>query len=189
MKAGIFGRSAVGAAALSFAVCLPITSQAQTNAPDVPAPSAQFTAAQTAFDAAWTAESLSFSTATYADGEATAYGNYAPRASSQFSIGEAITIYAEPVGYSFAEDGDGYAYDLDVGFRLLNSTGQVLVEQQGFAKFSGKSRSKRRELGASLSFAFEGLPAGSYVLTADFNDKIGGKGASLSLPLTVVNGQ
>ncbi len=138
-------------------------------------------------NAAWSAQDLAFTTAVFVEAAASSYGKYSPRNDSSFAASDVITVYAEPIGYDFAPSADGFRYDLEVGFRLLNTTGQVLAEQNGFASFSGEARTMRKELGTSLSFQFEGLPAGSYILSADFTDKIGEKSASLSLPLTIVS--
>ncbi|WP_220089891.1 hypothetical protein, partial [Pseudomonas aeruginosa] len=77
-------------------------------------------------------------------------------------------------------------YSLDVSFVLLNKTGQILAEQNSFARFTGSSLSRQHQLPTSLTFQFEGLPAGTYVLKADYTDEIGGKSAAISLPFQIV---
>jgi len=147
--------------------------------------SPSFQNALTAYDQAWTTSGLGFTTATFTDGAATGYGQYTPRDNAIFSDKSALTVYAEPVGYAFTENSGLYAYELTASFRLLNLSGQVLAEQDNFATFSGSGRSKKRELSATLTFEFSGLPSGEYRLEARFQDEVGGSQSSITLPFTV----
>lgn len=151
----------------------------------VSSPAAAFTTAQDAYDAAWKENGLAFVVATFTQDGGTAYGQYTPRAGSEFQGNEVMSIYAEPVGYTFTEADGLYAFDLTASYRLLNSSGQVLAEQENFAEFSGQGRSKQRELAAALSFQFSGLPAGSYELETRFKDRADGKEAGFTLPFTI----
>eukprot|EP00903_Cladosiphon_okamuranus_P001068 g1066.t1 len=136
-------------------------------------PSGAFLDALTAYDQAWTASGLAFTMVTFTDGAATGYGQYNPRGNTVFTDQEALTVYAEPVGYGFKQDGDTYSYELTASFKLLNLSGQVLAEQENFATFAGTGRTKKRELSAALTFQFSGLPVGEYQLEARFEDEIG----------------
>jgi len=149
------------------------------------APAQSFLDAQAAFDQAWTASDLAFTQVTFTDGAATGYGQYTPRDNTVFTDREALTVYAEPVGYDFKQDGALYAYELTASFRLLNLSGQVLAEQDNFATFAGSGRSKKRELSAALTFQFSGLPVGDYQLETRFQDEIGGSQSSFTLPFSV----
>lgn len=153
--------------------------------PETSRPSDAFRAALAGYDRAWAASGLAFTRATFTDGASTGYGQYTPRDEAVFTGDEALTVYAEPVGYGFRDTGSGYAYELTASFRLLTPSGQVLAEQDNFATFSGSSRSRQRELSASLSYQFSGLPAGSYQIETRFTDEIGGTGSAFTLPFTV----
>lgn len=152
---------------------------------DAGQPAPAFQNALAAYDQAWTASGLAFTAVTFTDGSATGYGQYTPRDNAVFTDEEALTVYAEPVGYGFSESGGNYAYQLTASFRLLNLSGQVLAEQDNFANFSGNGRSKKRELSAALTFQFSGLPAGEYQLEARFQDEVGGSQSSFTLPFSV----
>lgn len=178
-------RLAVGAALLLAATGLTTAVSAQDASSEVPAPASELQQAYTDLDQAWSAAPLAFTTVTFATAPAAGYGKYEPRGSNSFKTGETITVYAEPVGYGFEETANGYKHDLSVGFRLANTTGQILAEEKAFASFAGETRAKVRQLPASLTFGFQGLPGGSYVLHADFTDLVGGKSATASLPFTV----
>ncbi|WJS02123.1 hypothetical protein [Roseibium aggregatum] len=158
-----------------------LSAQAQSPA----SPPEAFQNALAAYDQAWAAAGLSFTAATFASSPSTGYGEYTPRADATFADGEALSVYAEPVGYGFQETEGGYAYELTADYKLLTKSGQVLAEQENFATFSGSGRSKQRELSAALTFQFSGLPAGDYQLETSFTDEIGGKTSAFTLPFSV----
>ncbi|WP_420338722.1 hypothetical protein [Roseibium sp.] len=158
---------------------------AVAQSPDYKSPSPAFTEALTAFDAAWTADGLAFSSVTFTDGPGSGYGKYTATENNVFSAGETIALYAQPVGYAFDQSQDGYTYKLAASYRLINTSGQVLSEQSDFAEFTGTTRSKQRQLSASLSFQFDGLPEGDYALEATFADQIGNQTAGFKLPFTI----
>ncbi|WP_460083599.1 hypothetical protein [Roseibium sp. LAB1] len=156
---------------------------AQAQSPTSP-PEA-FQNALAALDEAWTAAGLSFTVATFSSSPGTGYGQYTPRSDAVFADGEALTVYAEPVGYAFQESDGGFAYELTADYKLLTKSGQVLAEQENFATFAGSGRSKQRELSAALTFQFSGLPAGDYQLETSFSDKVGGETSAFTLPFSV----
>ncbi|MEP3048525.1 MAG: hypothetical protein ABJL55_14405 [Roseibium sp.] len=148
-------------------------------------PSPAFLSALTAYDQAWNTSELAFAVATFTDGASQGYGNYTPRETSEYSGNDSISVYAEPVAYGFTETESGYQYELTASYKLLNTSGQVLAEQSNFAKFTGSGRAKQRELSASLTFQFSGLPAGDYQLETLFADETNGKQSGFTLPFTV----
>ena len=160
-----------------------LSAQAITGAGS--APSEAFLQALDAYAEAWEASDLAFAKITFTDGASTGYGQYTPREDATFSDGEALSVYAEPVGYGFQTSDSGYAYELTASYKLLNLSGQVLAEQEDFATFSGSGRSEKRELAASLNFRFSGLPAGEYKLETSFTDKVDGDQSGFVLPFTV----
>ncbi|MES0880209.1 hypothetical protein [Roseibium sp. SCP14] len=165
----------------TFAGTLSSHAQSATNS----APSEAFAQAQAAFNEAWEASGLAFSIATFTENGGAAYGQYTPRTSSVFSNGEALSIYAEPVGYGYRENNADYAFELTASYRLLNKSGQVLAEQDNFAVFAGNGRSKQRELAAALTFQFSGLPAGEYQLETSFTDEVKETKADFTLPFEI----
>ncbi len=189
MQKGFFARQAVRGALFLAATTLSCVSIAQTGSPDFPKPEGALADSLAALSSAWNTSGLAFTAATFAEGPAAGYGQYTPRTSASFAADEPLTVYAEPVGYGFSSSDAGYSYSLQASYRLLNTTGQVLASQDGFADFSGTTRSAKRELPTSLSFQFSGLPVGDYTLETTFNDKIGGKSGTISLPFSISAGQ
>lgn len=162
-----------------------LTVQAQSDESSSSSPSPAFNNALSAYDQAWNSSDLAFAVSTFTDGTGTGYGQYQPLDAAVIADGEALSVYAEPVGYAFNENAGSYTYELTASFKLLNLSGQVLAEQDNFAVFSGAGRSKQRELGATLTFQFSGLPAGEYRIETGFTDEIGSKQSSFTLPFTV----
>lgn len=159
------------------------TSQAQSEI--MPKSSAEFSAAMEEYDRAWNYSDLDFKKYLFIEGASSGFGQYNPRADSTFEDGEGLSVYAEPVAYAFAENAGTFEYKLTASYKLLNISGQILAEQSSFAEFKGSGRSKQRELSASLTFQFSGLPAGDYALEATFTDDIGGSSSSFTLPFAV----
>lgn len=182
---GLLGRAAP-AAMFTVMAAYAGTALAEGHATtEFPEPSAALSAAFQSVSESWDAGPLAFSKVVFSDGPATGYGKYQPRSSSVFAPEEAIHVYAEPVGFT-VEEADGiFSYRIAADFRLINATGQVLAQQDAFAAFSSEGRSARRELPATLAFQFSGLPAGDYALELDFEDEVGGKSATASLPFSI----
>ncbi|SOC09344.1 hypothetical protein SAMN05421512_10618 [Stappia indica] len=161
---------------------LPAASLAQQAPPALPEGLA---GAYQALDAAWQQAPLSFAALAFSDGPASGYGRYTPRKDAVFAAGDTLTVYAEPVGFGYDATGEGYGVRLTAGFELLNTSGQVLAEQTGFADLRADSRNKLREFHATLSFAFEGLRPGDYRLVTTLTDTVSGKTASGELPFSI----
>ncbi|MCX2723870.1 hypothetical protein [Roseibium salinum] len=184
LLAGTTHRRIASAVLIATATLTGILS-AQATTETSTAPSEAFAEALNAYDQAWEAADLAFTKTTFTEGASTGYGQYRPRENATFSDGEALFIYAEPVGYGFQENGSEYAYELTASYKLLNLSGQVLAKEDNFAVFSGNGRSKKREIAASLNFRFSGLPAGEYRLETDFTDTVGGGRSGFVLPFTI----
>ncbi len=142
-------------------------------------------AAYAAFDAAWSQAPLTLAVATFVEGDVAGFGRYTPRAEAVFAEGEAITVYTQPVGFGYVETDAGYGVRLVADFELLNTSGQVLASQTGFAELAADSRDRLREFHATLRFAFDGLRAGDYSLVARLTDTASGKIADVTLPFKV----
>lgn len=171
------------AKALSLAACLALL-PAAALAQQAPLPE-DLSSAYEALDAAWRQAPLSFAALAFTDGPASGYGRYTPRADAVFAAGDTLTVYAEPVGFGYDETREGYGVRLTAGFELLNTSGQVLAEQTGFADLRADSRNRLREFHATLSFAFEGLRPGDYRLVTTLTDSVSGKTATGELPFSI----
>lgn len=189
MFAGLNGRGKFLAGLISALGMTGGINAALSEEPVYPKPSSAYQAAAGALADAWAQSDLVFSVATFTAEPAAGYGRYTPRPNALFSGSEPLHVYAEPIGYGFETSGSDQSYKLSVSFRLLNTTGQVLSEQTGFTTVSGTSRTAQRELSTTLTFQFDGLPAGSYVLETIYQDLVASKTGTVSLPFVVATSQ
>ncbi|GGB52649.1 hypothetical protein GCM10011316_25870 [Roseibium aquae] len=165
-----------------------VASETTGTEPSVPAPSAALQQSQAMLDSAWRSSPLAFSKAVFTTRPASGYGQYDQRPNAEFGQSEAIHVYAEPVAYGFAERDGEAAYALTADYRLLTPSGQVLAEETGFARFAGTARQPRFELETVMSFQFEGLPAGSYILELTYQDEVDAASARITLPFRTTAG-
>jgi hypothetical protein len=136
-----------------------------------------------ATDAFWAASPLQFRVATFAD-TITAFGKYAPRASSAFHAGDTVQIYLEPVGYGFAADGDGISVSFSAGVEIRKGD-VILGKTDNLGTFGWKGRTKSREVHGAVSVGLPSLGPGDYQLLLTLNDAASGKSATTTLPFTI----
>ncbi|PTW62310.1 hypothetical protein C8N35_101350 [Breoghania corrubedonensis] len=174
----VLGTLLAGAAMLVGAATMP-------GHAEEPAPAAKLVAAQEALDQAWSEAPLGFTVAIFTSGKAGGYGRYTPRENAVFAPGEAINVYAEPVAYGFAREDDLVAIALAASFELRTPGGQILASGDDFAHLTAKARHPIREFPATLTYRFDGLSPGDYVLVTKLADDNSDKSGAFSLPFTV----
>ncbi|MTI18601.1 hypothetical protein E1162_15255 [Rhodobacteraceae bacterium RKSG542] len=148
--------------------------------------SPEFIKAHSTYATAWSAQDLSFTTAAFVTTPARSYGVYEPKATASFQQGEPLIVYAEPVGYDFAQKDGEYLIDLSVGFELRNMTGQILAAEESFAQIDHASRAMVREFQTSLRLDLQGIPEGDYLLKVSVKDNTGGDEGFFELPFNVL---
>lgn len=146
---------------------------------------AALVAARQGVDDAWKQAPLAFTSATFTEGKAKGFGQYVPRENNAFDAGEDLNVYVEPIGYGYGINGENFEIGLSADFELRNSSGQVLAGKDDFADLTLVSRSPNKEYQASLSFRFDGLLPGDYVLRTRLNDRNSDKAGTFSLPFTI----
>lgn len=151
----------------------------------VDVPSNELSASMHQLDAAWASSPLGFTDARFVEKPAAGYGAFDPRDGATFEPGDAINVYAEPVGYGYRKQDGIFEVELAVDFEILNNTGQVLAEQADFARVTAQARNPLREFQTSLSFRFEGLTDGDYILVTRFRDANSEKSGEIRLPFTI----
>ena len=142
-------------------------------------------AAEAAYDATWRAIPLSFTKALFAASAPEGFGRYTPRDKAVFSAGEEIVVYAEPVGYAYGEGADGFSIDLDADLDVRTASGQILARQTGFSRLSYTSPIRERAFNVTLTFSFDGLKPGDYVLAVTLRDAHSDKSGSFELPFAI----
>lgn len=158
---------------------------AEPSAPSFSEPGAALNDLLGSLDGAWNASDLGFTKVLFIEAPASRYGQFEPASSATFAPGAAMTVYAEPVGYGFTSQNGLHSFELSASYALKNTTGQILASQDGFATMGDAGRSKQREFQASLTFQFEGLPAGDYVLSLTLKDRSTGKSGTAELPFAI----
>ena len=140
---------------------------------------------EAAFNTVWDLAPLGFSEALFVAAKPAGFGIYDARANAVFSPGEEMMVYAEPFGYGFGRRGDLFDIGFAADFELRNATGQILTRQTGFADLAMTSRRRNKEFQVFITYRFEGLKPGDYVLVTRLTDKHSQKAGSFELPFTV----
>ncbi len=137
----------------------------------------------------WDELPLSVRNPGFTDGPATGYGAYKPAPDASFTPTETIHVYAELLGYGFA-DKDGFqAASVSGDLFLVSADGRTLARQDKFLSLDISGREKRLESYLSFQTSLSGFPPGDYRLEVELTDTVSGKKASFSLPLVLAAGE
>jgi len=170
------------AAVLALSLLLPAPGFAQSSLN-------AYEAARQALLAIWAELPLTVRNATLTETPAPSYGNYTPRAASEYKAGEQIHVYVEVLGYGWKDNGDGTQSELlDADLNLLNSQGTTVASQPGFLKADIKSREKLLETFLTLDATLTAFDPGAYKLQYVLHDRAGGKDATFEVPITLLPG-
>ncbi|WP_181705945.1 hypothetical protein [Chthonobacter rhizosphaerae] len=140
---------------------------------------------EAAFNAVWDQAPLSFSEALFVTEKPTGFGIYTARPNTVFSPGEDLYVYSEPFGYGYGQDGDMFTIGFDADFELRTAKGQILHSQTGFAAPGLTTRRRNKEFQVFITYNFQGLRPGDYVLVTRLRDKNSDKVGSFELPFQV----
>ena len=135
--------------------------------------------------ALWDEAPLTFRKTLWVAEPPSGFGAYNPREGMAFDAGAEMIVYAEPVGFGWAKNGDLWKTDVSVDFAVKSKDGEVLGEQKDFQKIQLASRVKNREFMVFFTYTFSGIPAGEYVVDTTLRDQVSGKSGTFSLPFTV----
>ena len=114
------------------------------------------------------------------------YGDYSAREGSSFAVGEPIHVYAEVLGYGWADNGDGtVSRQLEADLNLLNPAGNVIQSQAKFYASDTKSREKLLETYLGFEVVLNDFQPGDYTLQFVVHDRAGGKDATVDVPITL----
>ena len=167
------------AAGLALALVVPVPAFAEASL-------TAYEAARTALLAIWAELPLTVRNATLTEGPATGYGNYTPRAGSDYKAGEKIEVYVEVLGYGWKDNGDGTLSELlDDDLNLLNAQGQTVASQEKFLTADIKSRQKLLETFLTLDATLTSFDPGAYKLQYVLHDRAGGKDTTFEVPITL----
>lgn len=144
-------------------------------------------AVEASFNAVWDKAPLGFSEALFVSRPPAGFGIYEARATPVFRPGEDMLVYAEPYGYGYGRAGDQFEIAFDADFELRTSKGQILHSQDGFATLDMASRRRNKEFQVFITYSFQGLKPGDYVLVTTLRDRNSDKKGSFELPFAVAD--
>lgn len=169
----------LAAAALSLALLAPVPAFAQTSL-------TAYEAARQALLAVWNEMPLTVRNATLTEGTALGYGNYTPRPSNSYGVGEQIHVYVEVLGYGWKDNGDGTQSELlEADLSLLDAAGNSLANQAKFLSADIKSREKLLETYLTLDATLSSFAPGDYKLQYIVHDRAAGKDTTFEVPITL----
>ncbi|HWA18462.1 MAG TPA: hypothetical protein VG757_05650 [Devosia sp.] len=168
----------IAACLACLVLAIPLPAAAQSSL-------ASYDAVRTALLAIWDELPLTVRNASFTAGPATGYGAYPVRDGSSFAAGETVNVYAELLGYGFAEKDGLQAASIDADLFLVSADGRTLARQDRFLTLSFAGTEKRLETYLSFQTSLTGFPPGDYSLEVRLTDNVGGKTAEFSLPLTL----
>ncbi len=142
---------------------------------------AAFGKAEAAF---WAASPLQFRKVIFA-GDVKGFGQYTPQPDNVFKPGERATIYLEPFGYGFTENGGEVGVVLATDVQIRTPGGLILGKADDFAELAWSGREKSREVHATIAVDLPPLKAGDYELVLTLRDKGSPKTATATLPFSV----
>ena len=113
------------------------------------------------------------------------YGIYEPRASSTFKSGDDMILYMEMVGYKYIQDGKFFKAELKADMQVKDASGKVLGEREDFVTLNMRSRVPVREFFGVITYNFDPIAAGDYVLTTKLKDQFGTNWVSVDNKFTI----
>lgn len=140
---------------------------------------------EAAFNAAWDKAPLGFSEALFVTERPAGFGMYTARPTAVFRPDEDLHVYSEPFGYGYGSEGDSFSIGFTADFELRTPKGQILHAQTGFAEPGLATRRRNKEFQVFITYNFQGLRPGDYVLLTRLRDKNSDKVGSFELPFKV----
>lgn len=142
-------------------------------------------AIEAAFNAVWDKAPLGFSEALFVAARPAGFGIYEARPTNVFRPGEDMLVYAEPFGYGYGTAGEAFRIAFDADLELRTVKGQILHTQDGFALLEMTSRRRNKEFQVFITYHFDGLKPGDYVLSTRLRDRNAQKVGHFELPFTI----
>lgn len=108
------------------------------------------------------------------------YGIYQSKESNNFSAGEPLYLYFEPVGYAYKKNPAGYyEFGFEADFILEDDKGDELGRQENFADLSFSSWNLNTEVSLTFTYSFTGFGKGKYKVVTHVRDANSSKSATV----------
>lgn len=116
----------------------------------------------------------------FVKGEDNSYGIYEPKESNNFSSGEPLYLYLEPLGYAYKKNPAGYyEFGFKADFILEDDKGNELGGQKGFANLNFNSWNHNTEVSLTFTYSFAGFDKGKYKVITHVADANSDKSATV----------
>jgi hypothetical protein len=116
----------------------------------------------------------------FVKGEDNSYGIYEPKANNNFSSGEPLYLYLEPVGYAYKKVPAGYyEFGFKADFILEDEGGNELGGQKDFADLKFNSWNHNTEVSLTFTYSFTGFDKGKYKVVTKVRDANSNKSATV----------
>lgn len=140
-----------------------------------------------AVELAWSESPLTVRKALFVEGSS-GYGLYVERENGNvFRKGDALLIYAEPIGFGYGRSGVGsQSIGFDIEITLREADGTPIVENGRFGHVEVPTRYRNKEFHIDLTMNLPEFPPGDYSVTFTLQDRNSDKSAQFELPFTIV---
>lgn len=135
---------------------------------------------------AWDSIPLTIQKAVFTAADPQGFGIYDLRENSEFKSSQPLVIYTEPVGFGYGRDGDLYTIKMDLDFVVKKPDGSELGGQKSFSEWQLKSRVPNREFMGKITYTFDGVEPGDYIVTTTVRDQNSDETTSFDLPFKIV---
>lgn len=137
-------------------------------------------------EAVWNAAPLTINKAILVASDPQGFGIYDIRDGNQYKSGEPIVIYTEPSGFGYGRDGDIYTINMALDFTIKSSSGEELAAQKDFAKWELRSRVPNKEFMGKLTYTFNGIQPGDYIVETVIRDQNSDKTVTFPTPFKII---
>lgn len=134
----------------------------------------------------WAEAPLAFRTVLLAE-NVVGFGRFERRETTNFSAGDRLTVYLEPIGYGWTAIGDDFRVRFVVDIEIASIENGVIAVEPDFAIVEHLGQTRSRDFQATIAMTIPQLPAGDYELLLTFRDAATGKVASAPIGFEVVD--
>ena len=131
----------------------------------------------------WDKVEFNFNDVLFVEKPPQGYGIYEPRVSSTCKSGDDMILYMEMVGYNYIRDGKFFKAELDM--QVKDASGKVLGAREDFITLNMRSRVPVPEFFGVITYNFDPIAAGDYVLTTKLKVQFGTNWVSVDNKFTI----
>ena len=134
----------------------------------------------------WAEAPLAFRAALLAE-SVTGFGQFEPRETATYVVGDPLIVYLEPIGYGWTAIGNEFRVRLAVDIEIASDEGGLIASETDFAVIEHLGRTRSREFQATIMMTIPQLPTGGYELTLTLRDITTGKIAAAPVGFEIID--